>query len=70
MYKTFEEAKESAIATINNKYNGNKMDCCITETKLSKNSRKTSFNFRFYENDSNGKFVTNGDGTYSKYTRI
>lgn len=70
MHKTFEEAKYAAFDVINRLYSGNKMDCCITEDKRTKGSRKTSFGFRFHENDSNGEFIANADGTYSKLTKI
>lgn len=70
MYKTFEEAKTAALDVIEKVYNGNKMGCVVSEDKLNQNSRKTFFNFRFNSEDTNGKFVKNEDGSYSKLTRI
>lgn len=66
MYKSFEEAKAAAVKVINNLYNGEKMGCCVTENKLKKNSRKTSWGFQFNSEDSKGKFIMNGDGSYSR----
>lgn len=67
MYKTYEEAKEAALNVIDKIYRGNKMGCCVTETKNSKNGRKTYFGFMFYSEDSNGEFIANGDGSYSRF---
>lgn len=68
MYETFEEAREAAIEIIN-KANGAVRGCCVTENKLRKNSKST-FGFRFYEKDSNGEFVKNEDGSYTRLTAI
>lgn len=70
MYKTFEEAKNAAIDVISKKNGGDKMGCCVSETKMSKCSKKTFFGFRFYSKDTNGLFVENDDGTYSRLTII
>lgn len=69
MYKNFEEAKAAALAVIT-KYGWENKGCCVTESKLRKNSRKTYFNFRFYSEDSKGEFIMNEDGSYSKLTAI
>lgn len=73
MYKTFEEAKEAAIKAIE-KHNYinpfNNAACVVTETKLSKNARKSTFGFRFNDSDTNGQFVKMADGTYCKATLI
>lgn len=70
MYKTFEEAKAAALKVIEKHFDGDKRGCCVAESKLRATSRKTSFNFRFFTEDSGGKFVMNEDGSYSKFTAI
>lgn len=70
MYKTLEEAKAAALKVIEEKMGGEKCGCCVTESKLTSRSRKTSFNFRFFSEDSGGKFLMNEDGSYSKLTAI
>lgn len=70
MYKNFEDAKAAAIKVISQNYNGEKHGCCITETKSSINARRTFWDFRFYSEDSNGNFVPNGDGSYSRLYKI
>lgn len=70
MYKNFDDAKSAALKTISNNYNGENHGCCITETKLSQKARKTFWGFRFNSKDSNGKFVPNGDGSYSRLYEI
>lgn len=70
MYKSFEEAKAAALDVIESDYGGDKMGCCVTESKLSKNSRRTYFGFVFYSEDTNGLFVRLEDGSYSKRTAI
>lgn len=67
MYKNYEEAKAAALNVIDKIYGGNKMGCCVTETKNSKNGRKTYFGFVFYREDSNGEFIENSDGSYSRF---
>jgi hypothetical protein len=68
MYKTFEEAKEAATKAIE-KHNYIAA-CVVTETKLNKNARKSTFGFRFNDSDTNGQFVKMADGTYCKATLI
>ena len=68
MYKTFEEAKTAAIKAIEK--HGYTETCVVTESKRSKNARKTHFGFRFNDNDTNGKFVELEDGTFCKATLI
>lgn len=70
MYKTYEEAKKAAIETINELYPDNKMGCVITETKLTKRSRKTFFGFRFHDIGTDGKFIQNEYGEYVKKTEL
>lgn len=70
MYKTFDEAKIAALDVIEKNYNGNKMGCVVSENKAKKNSRKNFFGFRFNSEDTNGEFVRNNDGSYSKFTAI
>ena len=70
MYNSFEEAKKAAINVINKNNAGAKMGCCVSETKMSKCSKKTFFGFRFYSEDTNGRFIMNYDGTYSRLTVI
>ena len=43
MYKSFEEAKEAAMDVINKRYGGSKMECVITENKLSARARNVWF---------------------------
>lgn len=66
MYKSYEEAKAAALDVIERIYGGDKMDCVITESKLSKRARYISWGFRFHDTDSNGKFVENDDHSYSR----
>lgn len=68
MYNTFEEAKAAAIKTIQ-KY-GYTDSCVVTESKRSRNAKKTVFGFRFNDFDTDGKFVELSDGTYCKATLI
>lgn len=70
MYKSFEEAKEAALNVIDRIYGGSKMGCCVTESKCSKNSRRTHFGFVFNSEDTNGAFVRLEDGSYSMRTAI
>lgn len=70
MYSTFEEAKAAAESIIEKKYDGDKMDCVITETKASKRARKVMFSFHFHGTDTNGEFVRTEYGEYMKRTSI
>lgn len=70
MYKTFEEAKAAAISVIEKLFNGEKMDCVVTESKLSKMARNVFYGFRFHDTDTHGEFVMLEDGTFQKRTAI
>ena len=69
MYKTYEDAKRAALEVIGRIYQGGKMNCVVTERKLSEDD-EVWFGFRFYGDDTNGKFVRWPDGTYNRCTRI
>lgn len=70
MHKTFDDARKAALEVINRIYGGEKLGCCVSESKISKDSSKTFFNFVFHTDDSNGKFVALKDGSFARYTRI
>lgn len=70
MYKNYEEAKAAAMDVINRHFNGEKLGCVVTESKLKKNSRYTFWNFHFHDEDTNGQFIQNEDGTWSRMFRI
>lgn len=71
MYKTYDEAYAAAMDIIERWYDGKRYPgLCISENKRSKNARKTTFNIRFNSEDTNGEFIQNDDGSYTRLYAI